>query len=400
MEKQDRILIVDALRGFALLGIILIHFVEHFELFKETEVNYFFSLETDQWVMETIMYLISGKAYSIFALMFGFSLFIQIDRKEKQGIDFRAQFAWRLVLLLMIGFIHSLVYRGDILHIYALLGLPLVFLYKANSKVLLVLLLLLAIQIPILYQLILSFLDPSYTYVQDWGGNTFSESNSIFASGSFLDVVKINFWKGRYFVWAWTYYTGRSVQLVALFIIGLLLGRKGYFENLALYKSQIKMLLTGSVFLIVVLHFISVGIAGSELTELQKELASTLFTSYANLAYTSTIVLLFILAYLTFHKLRVFGSFAIYGKMSLTNYVSQAIFGVIFFYGFGFGMYKYMGATWSLICGILFFALQVVISKVWIKKFHYGPLEWLWRALTYMDFSIHFRKSEPQTQLS
>jgi len=109
--SQNRIQLVDALRGFALLGIVLIHFVEHFELFKDPTVNYFFSPETDQVVFESVFFLISGKAYSLFGIMFGFSFFIQLNKKEINGIDFRKIFAWRLTLLFVMGVIHSLVYR-------------------------------------------------------------------------------------------------------------------------------------------------------------------------------------------------------------------------------------------------------------------------------------------------
>jgi len=70
----------------------------------------------------------------------------------------------------------------------------------------------------------------------------------------------------------------------------------------------------------------------------------------------------------------------------------NALFGVILFYGFGFGMFKYMGAAWSLIAGAVFFIIQVQISKYWLKKYYYGPLEWLWRAFTFMDFKLKFKR--------
>ena len=83
---------------------------------------------------------------------------------------------------------------------------------------------------------------------------------------------------------------------------------------------------------------------------------------------------------------------AIYGRMSLSNYVFQAIAGVVLFYGFGFGLFKYLGSAWSLIAGIGFFIIQVAISSYWLKRYYYGPLEWLWRALTFMDFNLKFKR--------
>lgn len=388
----NRIVFVDALRGFALLGIVLIHFVEHFDFFYPPEVNFFFSEKTDQFVMDAILFLVSGKAYSIFAITFGFSFFIQLNRKEQQGIDFRGLFVWRLTILLMMGLIHSLIYRGDILHIYAILGMPLIFLYKVNTKALMAIAVLLLIEIPIIYHLAMSFLDPAYTFTPDWGGNWFAEAEAIYANGSFREVVEVNWWKSRYLVYAWTYYTGRSVQLVALFIIGLIIGKKRYFENIQQYKPQIVKALVISTLSIIILHICLKYVLGSAFTDLQKGLLETLIKTFSNLGYTTVIVSIFILAYLAAKNRKVFNSIAVYGKMSLSNYVFQAVFGVIFFFGFGLGMWRYMGPTWSLIFGICFFLVQLSMSKYWIKHFYYGPLEWLWRALTYMNFNLKMKR--------
>lgn len=171
MEKNNRILIVDALRGFALLLIVIIHFVEHFDFFFDPEVSFLFSLETDKKVMDATFFVISGKAYSIFAILFGFSFFIQLSRQEAKGVDFRMRFLWRLMVLLIMGFVHSLIYKGDILHIYALLGLVLVVFYKVKTNLLYLVAILFALQIPHLYFLVESHLNPDFTYNQSFGSN-------------------------------------------------------------------------------------------------------------------------------------------------------------------------------------------------------------------------------------
>jgi len=392
MKTKSRIVLVDALRGFALLGIVLIHFVEHFDFFYPPQINFFFSAETDQRVMDAILFLVSGKAYSIFAITFGFSFFIQLNNKENQGIDFRGRFAWRLTILFLMGFVHSLIYRGDILHIYAILGIPLLFLYKVNTKVLMAVAILLAIEIPILYHLAMTFIDPAYKFTPNWGSDWFAEAEEVYAYGSFWDVVKINFWKSRYLVYAWTFYTGRAVQLLALFIVGLVIGRKRYFERIGEYKSQVVSLLIGSAFVVLIFHFLSTFIGESTFSDLKKGLLLTLLKAFSNLAYTSVYISLFILAYFAFQKSKMINSLAVYGKMSLTNYVSQAVFGVIFFFGFGLDMWKYMGSTWSLLFGVCFFFLQIMLSNYWIKRFYYGPLEWFWRALTFFDFNLKMKR--------
>lgn len=389
---NKRIQLVDALRGFALLGIVLIHFIEHFELFKQPEYHFLFSVETNRMFFETIFFLVSGKAYSIFAIMFGFSFFIQLNRRAEKGTDFRLTFAWRLVLLLLMGLLHSLIYRGDILHIYAFLGLFLILFYKVNTKILLLFAFLFAVQIPIIYHLVQTFLNPEYTYVKDWGGNYNSNCTEAYAYGSLLDVIKVNVWEARYIVWTWTYYSGRFVQLFALFLIGLLLGRIGFFENPIKFKKAIKRGLFISVLAGIVLYFIISGIGSSDFSGTQKMLFNDLIGSYYNLACTSVILAAFTLFCLNVTKSFFIKMLAIYGRMSLSNYVFQAIVGVVLFYGFGFGLFKYLGSVWSLIAGIGFFVFQVAISSYWLKRYYYGPLEWLWRALTFMGFNLKFKR--------
>jgi len=394
IHSKKRIQLVDALRGFALLGIVLIHFIEHFELFKQPEFNYFFSPETNRIVFETIFFLISGKAYSIFAIMFGFSFFIQLNRKEQNGIDFRLTFAWRLILLLIMGLIHSMVYRGDILHIYALLGLFLILFYKVSTKLLLLSAFLFAVQTPIIYHFIQSFIVSDFTYVKDWGGNYGANCTEAYAYGSLWDVMKVNFWEARYIVWAWTYYTGRFVQLFALFLIGLFLGRIDFFNNPKQFLPAIKKVLVICILSVVSIHFILKGIESSTFSGTQKMLLNDLLKSYVNLGYTAIILAVFSLFCIKVTKSFFIDSLAVYGRMSLSNYVFQALFGVVFFYGFGFGMFNYMGATWSLIAGIGFFIFQVAISSYWLKRYYYGPLEWLWRAFTFIDFKLKFKRQK------
>ena len=118
MRKGERILIVDTLRGFALLLIVLIHYVEHFDFFAPPGTSFLFSNETDSRVMQLVLMLISGKAYSIFALLFGISFFIQMDQKEQEGVHFRGTFLWRLTVLFLLGFFIFLI-QASISHYWS-----------------------------------------------------------------------------------------------------------------------------------------------------------------------------------------------------------------------------------------------------------------------------------------
>ncbi|MFP4026070.1 MAG: DUF418 domain-containing protein [Thiohalospira sp.] len=388
---KERIIIVDVLRGFALLMIVLIHYVEHFDFFKSPQVNFLFSSAVDKEVMRYSYILISGKAYSIFALLFGLSFFIQMDNKAQKGIDYRWRFLWRMIVLLIIGFFHSLIYRGDILHIYALLSFPIILLFKVKTKYLWIIAFLLIIQIPMIYNLIQTFTDSNYEYTIPLKGY-FGEGNSVYATGDFWEVVRYNFWKGRITVWAWTFNNGRYLQLIALFVVGLIIGRERVFENIDSKFKWFLIVLLISVALVVLLIKLNSSFKTSDLTELQKGFLNTIITSIINLSATTGVISLVTLLYIRLKNLYIFKLFSAYGKMSLTNYVLQAIFGVILFYDFGFGLYKFLGSTWSIILGLMIFLIQALISKYWNGKYRYGPLEWFWRCSTNLDFSIKIKR--------
>lgn len=396
MKENNRILIVDALRGLALFLIIVIHYIEHFELFAPPTFRWLIPEAVDSAVFKSVFFIVGGKAYSIFALMFGFSFFIQLNRAEQKGIDFRGRFVWRLIILLVMGFFHSLIYKGDILHIYAMMGLLLIPLYKLKIKHLIIIGSFFILQIPSLVQIGQAFWNPNYTFnpTFGWGAEVWGSVDKLYTSGSFWDVIKFNFWTGRTTVWGWTFYTGRYLQLFGLFIVGLIIGKARFFENLVQHKSLINKVLIISPVVVAVLLVSRKMVLVSELSELQKQMTGGLLNMWSNIAFTLFYVSGLIKLHQVFTTSRLINSLAIYGKMSLSNYVIQAIIGVIFFYQFGFGLYKYMGATWSLIMGIGFFILQVEVSKFWISRYYYGPLEWLWRAITLFDFSIKLKRDE------
>ena len=389
---MPRVIIVDALRGFALLGIILIHSIEHFDFFYPPDFHFLFPEAWDHYVFDTIFILISGKAYSIFALMFGFSFFIQMERQKQKGIDFRGKFAWRLIILMVFGFIHSLFYEGDILHIYAILGLSLLLIDRLKTPHLLLLAILLALQIPLLIHLSSSLIFPDYQYQETFGAGLWSVGAEVFAKGSFYDVLSYNIWKGRSAAWGWTFYNGRYLQLMALFVMGLYLGRKQFFQKIIDRKKTLQKVTMIMIVIAVAFYILRISIPQMNLNEQQSYFLNVIIASYSSLTFTFMIFSIFSLLYISYINARIFNYLAVYGRMSLTNYVMQSIIGVILFYGYGFGLYRYLGSSWSLIYGLVFFLIQVSFSHYWMKNYYYGPLEWLWRALTQLDFSIPLKR--------
>lgn len=118
-SSLERVSIIDALRGSALFGILMLHAVEHWDFVRDPQHRPEWLVKLDQQVMESAYFLFGGKAYAIFALMFGISFFITLDRWNGKSRNASGRFLWRLVLLGTLGYIHSLLYCGDILTVIA-----------------------------------------------------------------------------------------------------------------------------------------------------------------------------------------------------------------------------------------------------------------------------------------
>ena len=146
IQKKERILAIDALRGFAVMGIILLHNIEHFNFYSFPESSSPVLAHLDETLWDMLFFLFSGKAYAIFALLFGFTFYLQSCSAAKRGEDFKGRYMWRLVLLLGFGFVNSLFFPGEILVLYAILGFILVPVRHWKNRSLLILSFILMLQ--------------------------------------------------------------------------------------------------------------------------------------------------------------------------------------------------------------------------------------------------------------
>jgi uncharacterized protein len=157
-----RITVVDALRGFAIMSIMLLHNLEHFDFYFTPEGSPAWLKALDGKIWNTMFFLFSGKSYAIFALLFGFTFYIMDSNQLSKGLDFRARFLWRMALLLGFGVINSIFYEGDILAFYAVLGISLVFVNKLSNKTVLYIAIFLLLQPFEIGRFIYEVLNPSY----------------------------------------------------------------------------------------------------------------------------------------------------------------------------------------------------------------------------------------------
>ena len=385
LRSGERVLAVDALRGFAVMGIVLLHNIEHFNFYSFPEVSSPFLGSLDKQLWDLLFFLFSGKAYAIFALLFGFTFYLQNHNCERRGEDFRNRYMWRLVLLLGFGFINASFFPGEILVLYALLGFVLVPVRHLSDKVVAWIAFILMLQplewCKVVYALIHPEANPEQMIFSL--GDVYPE----LGGHSLWEMIKVNFVTGQLasLNWAWCY--GRVFQTASLFMIGMLLGRKGLFRLTEETHTQVMRFwqrvafyaLPSAVLLYVGKEFIYDQIANPFL----KATMQTIWNSWYNLAFMLVMVSAFLLLY-WINEGRVQRILVPYGKMSLTDYVSQSIIGSSLYFGYGLGLHQYCGTTYSLLIGIAFFLLQLGFAHWWFSHFRRGPLETLWHRLTWI----------------
>ena len=386
LNDKSRNVAIDALRGFAVMGIILLHNIEHFNFysFHDAANETIKALDTPLWDM--MFFAFSGKTYAIFALLFGFTFYLQSRSSEKRGEDFRNRYMWRLLLLLGFGFINAAFFPGEILVLYALVGLVLVPVRHWGNKALFAMAVFLMLQpvewVKVLYSVFNPLENPQQMIFSL--GDVYPQ----LGGHSFWEMVKVNLVTGQLasLNWAWCY--GRVFQTASLFMLGILLGRLGYFDassDDSLRKSRdfwVKVLCISLPLTLVMYYFKEFVYTQIEIKFMLSSL-KTVLNSWYNFFFMLCIVASFLLLYWTCGG-KVQRILAPYGRMSLTDYVSQSVIGSFLYFGYGLELHKVCGTTYSLLVGIVFLALQVSFAHWWFKHFKRGPLETVWHKLTWI----------------
>lgn len=394
MEKQTtpptrrhaRIDVADVLRGLSVLAIVLIHSIEHFNFYRfpDTAGHPAWLNFLDSAIWDSTFFMISGKAYAVFALLFGFSFFIQDDNQRLKGNDFRLRFCWRLLLLFAIGNINAMFFTGEILVMYSLVGFVLVLTCRFSTKTLLWLAAILVAQPVSIYHAVMSMIDPSYTVPMIQEGPLWAATYAEQGGGTFLSTAKVNIWEGQLVSLAWAWNHGRIFQTAGLFILGMLIGRQGWFK--AEYVGG-----WAKVAGVSILAFFALdGLAPMlpQYIEHKGMLFSLniIVTSLARLAFMLVLVSMVIYAYYRTNLTSLLNKIIPYGRMSMTCYVTQSIIGSFLFYNWGLGLYRHLGITASILVGVVIFLAQYQFCRWWLRSRSHGPMEALWRRLTWLRF--------------
>ena len=392
-KRSGRIEAIDVLRGFTLFGIIIVHFVEQYYagIWPDQFANATTPTLPDQITAGLVGLLISGKFFMIFSFLFGLSFYIQFSKSDTEK-NFIARFAWRLVILFAIGFIHHLHYRGDILTIYALLGFGLLLCYRLPDNYLLVISFFLVLNIPSLIARSVDAIFPT------GDGNPFNifpqqqllDYTNTLRTGSYPEVLVANFYEfvGKMQIQV---VTGRIYITLGLFLLGIYVGRKNIFNRLYEHIALFKKLLRYSAYAILGTIVLTAAIFGiGQLTGLKFSpqlnwLIGGFIIDLFNTALASVYVAAIVLLFEKEKWQRRLMIFSPVGRMGLTTYLMQSVFGTLIFFGFGLGLLMQVGAFYSFLMAIGVFAIQIIFAKVWFRYFIQGPFEWLWRNLTYLE---------------
>ncbi|MFT3905581.1 MAG: DUF418 domain-containing protein [Steroidobacteraceae bacterium] len=384
---------LDALRGFALLGLFLVHVVHFYDL-------YWFHSTTNpeqlRWKL-LVEEIFHGKAFALMALCFGVSFFIIMDRSARRGIDFTRRFVWRLTLLGMLGFLHSLLYRYDFLEVLALMGLFLVPFHRVRSQVLVGLALLTLLRPLALMEM--AGASAGIDWLQ-WPFQAVTNAQDLrFSSQHLVTLVRANLGYQLHGKLATLLHSGQLGQTFGLSLLGLYLGRIGFFSQPGKYARARLLGLAISLIALPGLyyadHALMALVPDSVSWANLRETLSSVLLSWLNLAKMAALMLTFTILYYTAFG-RALNLLAPVGRMTLTLYVAQSLVFVPVFYAFGSGEYATMPESTAVSLGLAACVLQVLVANLWFRNMLYGPLEWLWRSGTYMTMGIPILRWSPR----
>lgn len=389
-SSGGRITVIDALRGFSLIGICLIHAMQHFGAFGTMTPQAMFPWEgtADEIFRWFINYLIFGKFFIIFSCLFGLSFFIQMDRAAQKGVDFRPRFLWRLVLLLAIGFLHGLLVRVDILLIYALLGFILVLMYKWPTKLLVGITLFLflggASLVPVVYKTMTA---PAVEQVVEKPASApVARAEVPRQAPTLAETIESNAWDGLVSKMNFQFASGRIYLTLGLFILGFIVGRIRLFQRLNEFRSRLNYGALIALVLIALLYVLKLYIPATSWREVSiNAWMGATTTNLINLMTAYLWVVLVLEAYRSVKVQNAMKPLVSYGRMGLTNYIVQSVTGVLIFSGFGLD-WSHLGVSLSVLVCLGFTAIQIIFSNYWLAGLRYGPMEWLWRTGTYMKW--------------
>ena len=401
---RERIVLLDVLRGFAVFGMFTVNMTTDLPwspILREQPLDI-----ADNTVMILIDLFAGGKFVTIFSFLFGVGFFLQLDRARGRGVPFLATYLRRLIALFFIG---ALAYVAGlqtfILMFYSVYGLLLLLFSKRSARFLLVAAIVCVVvevvtnHIEAVNNLMSTEQPERIELVEDHSSPEPSAENEIdrlYREGSFKEIVSDRASRLLKLGLSWKYYL-RDLSYLGLMLLGCYVCRRGALQDRAV---RLKMARTALPWLL------SIGVAGMVISAwLRHSVAadSDLLTLIGDIVFWPVGAPVLGLGYVAIITLvmeketcrRVLLPFAAVGRLALTNYLFHVFVIAAFANQWGLGLYGEMGPFWGLMAAFSIYPLMVIASAWWIRRFQFGPVEWLWRTLTYGQIQSFRRAPKP-----
>lgn len=396
--SSERLQVIDALRGFALFGILLANLYS-FIGYNTYGTNEILNLPiTDKAVLFLIDWFVEGKFYGIFSILFGVGFAIQAQRFHSTENSFNTFWFKRMTVLCCIGLAHMFfVWNGDILTLYALLGLLLPLFLHCSNRALLAWIVALLIMPIVMYVLV--YMTASGAFWQTMGqisqqlqtqwGFAHLSLLEMRTSSQPIEVFAINALKAiprplSYLM------TGRYFHVLGLFLIGMLLARywlpkihnpKILNQNKSLLKSAFWFGIIGLSFSL--LYAISKLTTGSAYQLNTWGIVQVVSYNLGSTTLALSIAAVFIHCWSTGRAQLVFKNLTLLGRMALSNYLLQNVTAVLLFFGYGFALMREVSFVYLPLFALGILVFQWWFSRTWLSRYRQGPIELIWKKLTY-----------------
>ncbi|HYM86257.1 MAG TPA: DUF418 domain-containing protein [Pseudoxanthomonas sp.] len=384
LPLTGRVALVDTLRALALFGVILMNITSMVMMFMAPAVLERAGL-SDMIFGTADLVLLQGKARSCFALLFGVGFGVMLLRAESAGAGFNRFFLRRMAVLLLFGAINQVfLFWGDILVTYALVGASLLLFRHWPDRRLLIAAALLVLGVPLLHgvlEVVFGVLPVAMSAAEaDASANA---SLAAYQQPHYGPAVVAANLSVLVQLWASdiAYKTVYVCSVLGLFLLGLLIARRGILFNVEAHRP----LLRRVAWIALPLGFVLSVLHATESFgwEPGMPLAALVSASYVGLplmafGYVATFALL-----LQQRAQWLVRLLAPAGRMALTNYLASGILGALVFHGHGLGLMGKLSMTAMNLLAIGIFAFLLAFSHAWLRWFRYGPVEWLWRSLSY-----------------
>ncbi|OEF96373.1 DUF418 domain-containing protein [Desulfuribacillus alkaliarsenatis] len=396
IEANRRIASLDILRGFALLGILMVNMI-----YFNTPIVYYYVIgeipwesPLDRWAYYGIQLLAEGKFYTMFSFLFGVGFVIFMERAQEKHKKAGLLFARRLFFLLLFGLIHAFFFwYGDILIMYALIGFLLLAFFNRKPKTMLVW----AITLLILSIVIMGLLFIASMAYANMDMAEYNAQNQMFlaqmyeqiessyfaySEGSYADIMQQRITDLSF---VFTYAIFGVPMILPMFLMGAYVGKRKIISNVSVNLGLIKKIWLWSLIFglpMTIMKVYSQAQASFELITVYNftnQVGMVIGDPALSIFYMTSILLL--LQKETWQRL--LRPFASVGRMALSNYILQTLICTTIFYSYGLGMYGNVGPAVGILIAIAIYITQVKLSVIWFNKYKYGPLEWIWRWLTY-----------------